>query len=81
MPVQCVIEGDEVLLTTGAEAAYLASRAGFTLPMQAGKGYSITIRNPRLQLKRSMYLVEGPVALAPYDGALPRRGDDGAFGY
>lgn len=65
-----IIEGDEVLLATGPEAAYLASRAGFTLPMQAGKGYSITIRNPRLQLKRSMYLVEGRVALAPYDGAL-----------
>lgn len=65
-----IIEGDEVLLATGAEAAYLAGRAGFTLPMQAGKGYSITIRNPRLQLQRSMYLVEGRVALAPYEGAL-----------
>lgn len=65
-----VIAADEVLLATGAEAAYLASRAGFTLPMQAGKGYSITIRNPRLQLRHSMYLAEGRVALAPYEGAL-----------
>ncbi len=64
------IDGDEVLLATGAEAASLSARAGFKLPMQAGKGYSLTIRNPRLQLKRSMYLVEGRVALAPYDGAL-----------
>lgn len=65
-----VIEGDEVLLATGAEAASLAARAGFELPMQAGKGYSLTIRNPKLKLGRSMYLVEGRVALAPYDGAL-----------
>lgn len=65
-----VIDGDEVLLATGAEAALLASRAGFNLPMQAGKGYSLTIRNPRLQLGRSMYLVEGRVALTPFDGAL-----------
>lgn len=65
-----VIAADDVLLATGAEAAFLAARAGFTLPMQAGKGYSITIRNPRLKLQRSMYLVEGRVALAPYEGAL-----------
>lgn len=65
-----VIDADEVLLATGAEAASLAKRAGFDLPMQAGKGYSLTIRNPRLKLGRSMYLVEGRVALAPYDGAL-----------
>lgn len=64
------IQGDEVLLATGAEAAFLAKRAGFNLPMQAGKGYSLTIRNPRLKLKRSMYLVEGRVALTPFDGAL-----------
>lgn len=68
--VDGVIDGDEVLLATGAEAASLASRAGFDLPMQAGKGYSLTIRNPGLQLPHSMYLVEGRVALAPYEGAL-----------
>lgn len=65
-----VIEADEVLLATGAEAAFLAGRAGFNLPMQAGKGYSLTIHNPRLELQHSMYLVEGRVALAPYEGAL-----------
>lgn len=65
-----LIEADDVLLATGAEASTLAERARFRLPMQAGKGYSMTIRNPRLKLRRSMYLVEGRVALTPFEGAL-----------
>lgn len=65
-----VIPAEQVLLATGAEAAYLARRAGFRLPMQAGKGYSLTIQEPRLKPKRSMYLVEGRVALTPFRDGL-----------
>lgn len=65
-----LIDCDQVLVATGAEASFLASQAGFQLPMQAGKGYSMTIENPKLKLGHSMYLVEGRVALTPFDGAL-----------
>lgn len=65
-----VIEADEVLIATGAEAGRLSRRAGLNLPMQAGKGYSITIEMDELPIGRSMYLAESRVALAPYNGAL-----------
>lgn len=61
---------DQVLIATGAEAAFLARQAGFNLPMQAGKGYSITIHEPQLRIGRPMYLEEARVALSPYKGTL-----------
>lgn len=65
-----VVEADEVLIATGAEAGRLARRAGLNLPMQAGKGYSTTIEMDEPPIGRSMYLAESRVALAPYEGAL-----------
>lgn len=65
-----VIDADQVLIATGAEAAALARQAGFRLPMQAGKGYSITIRNPQLRIGRPMYLEEARIALSPFRDGL-----------
>lgn len=65
-----VVDADQVLIATGAEAGPLAKQAGFKLPMQAGKGYSITIRNPKLHMSRPMYLEEARIALSPFHGGL-----------
>lgn len=65
-----VISADEVLIATGAEAGGLSRRAGLDLPMQAGKGYSMTLEMDEPPIGRSMYLAESRVAMAPYDGAL-----------
>lgn len=67
---QGTLTADQVLIATGAEAGVLAREAGFNLPMQAGKGYSITIDRPKLQIGRSMYLEERRVALSPYENTL-----------
>lgn len=68
--VDGVIDADEVLIATGAEAGFLSKLAGLNLPMQAGKGYSITLEMDDPPIGRSMYLAESRVALAPYEGAL-----------
>lgn len=63
------IEADQLLVATGAESSFLTQKVGFNLPMQAGKGYSMTIKRPKPPISRSMYLVESRVALTPFDGA------------
>lgn len=65
-----VVAAEQVLIATGAEASSLSKRAGFNLPMQAGKGYSMTLEMEQPPIGRSMYLAESRVALAPYEGAL-----------
>lgn len=67
---QGFVEAEQVLIATGAEAAELARQADFYLPMQAGKGYSITVDDPVLKLGRPMYMEEVRVAVSPYNGAL-----------
>jgi D-amino-acid dehydrogenase len=64
------IEGDKFLLTAGAWSAALARSAGFRLPVEAGKGYSITITRPRLELAHPVYLSEAKVAVSPFAGSL-----------
>lgn len=65
-----VIQADQVLIATGAETGTLLRKAGFDLPMQAGKGYSVTMKTERPPISRSMYLVEDRVALTPFQGAM-----------
>jgi D-amino-acid dehydrogenase len=65
-----VIEGDAYLLAAGAWSAALARMAGFRLPVEAGKGYSITIQQPRVHLDRPIYLGEAKVGISPFAGSL-----------
>jgi D-amino-acid dehydrogenase len=64
------IEADQYLIAAGAWSGLLARRFGFRLPIQAGKGYSITIRNPLRSIRLPLYLQESHVCCSPYDGAL-----------
>jgi D-amino-acid dehydrogenase len=64
------VQADAVVLATGAEAGRLSAQLGFPLPMQAGKGYSITIDNPTTSIGRPLYLVEGKMTITPFEGAL-----------
>lgn len=65
-----VIEVDEVLLATGAEVGQLAKNLGVRVPMQAGKGYSITVDNPTLKLRGPMYMFEDRIAVSPFENSL-----------
>lgn len=64
------VTGDRFLIAAGAWSGLLASRLGFELPIQAGKGYSITFDNPVLKIQRPLYLDEAKVACSPFKGAL-----------
>ena len=67
-PAEC--EADEILIATGAEAGPLATASGACIPLEAGKGYSITIARPELELRRPIYLAEEKLGLTPFDDAL-----------
>jgi D-amino-acid dehydrogenase len=64
------IEADAVLLAAGAWSGAVAKRMGFALPMEAGKGYSITIDQPPLDVRHPLDMIEARAAITPFDGAL-----------
>jgi D-amino-acid dehydrogenase len=64
------LEADAVLIAAGAWSGQIARMAGVDLPMQAGKGYNVTVRDPELKLKHATYFSEVRVACSPFDGAL-----------
>lgn len=65
-----VIEADHVLLAAGVWTGGLARLLGFRLPMQGGKGYTITLTDPQLRLRRPLYLDDVKVACSPFEDAL-----------
>ena len=64
------LEADVFLIAAGAWSGSLAGKFGFYVPVQAGKGYSITVHRPALQLRRPLYLDEAKIACTPFNGAL-----------
>lgn len=64
------IEADLFLIATGAEASALSTACGHPLPLQAGKGYSVTVTGPRTTVRRALYLYTPKVGITPFDGAI-----------
>jgi len=64
------IEADEFVLSAGSWSPQLARALGIKLPMQAGKGYSLTLPRPRQSPQFCAILTEARVAVTPMDGAL-----------
>lgn len=65
-----VFEGSHVVLCPGAWTPELAANIGLSLPMQAGKGYSITLNNPRQLPDICALLSETKVSMTPMNGML-----------
>jgi D-amino-acid dehydrogenase len=61
---------DEFVLAGGAWSAETASGLGLRLPMQAGKGYSVTLEKPRQLPEICSILTEARVAVTPIGSAL-----------
>ena len=59
------LEANEYILATGSWAAETVRGLPITLPMQPGKGYSLTIQKPRFHFTKPMILVERRVAMTP----------------
>lgn len=56
---------DEYVLAGGSWSPSMMHGLGIRLPMQAGKGYSLTLDQPRLHLTKSLILTERRVAVTP----------------
>lgn len=64
------VMADRVVVATGWQSDELLAPLGVRLPLEGGKGYSITVPQPAVQPKGAMYLLEDRVAVTPFDGAL-----------
>jgi len=64
------IEGDELLVAAGAWSGEVVAQLGARLPVQAGKGYSLTIPGEGNRVSRPVYFGESRIAVTPFDGAL-----------
>jgi D-amino-acid dehydrogenase len=65
-----IIEADEFVLTAGIWSSPLARQLGLSLPMQAGKGYSLTVEMPSLTAQRCAILSEARAAMTPMGATL-----------
>ena len=64
------IQADAFIIAAGAWSGQLARRLGSKIPVEAGKGYSITIPQSALLFRRSLYFAEIKAAISPFDGHL-----------
>lgn len=64
------IEAGEFILAGGSWSPQLARQLGLNIPIQAGKGYSLTLPRPRQLPQICSILIEARVAVTPMDGAL-----------
>jgi D-amino-acid dehydrogenase len=62
--------GDEFVLAAGSWSSQAARPLRLALPLQPGKGYSVTLPAPRERPRRSILLQEARVAITPMDGSL-----------
>ena len=62
--------GDEFILCAGSWSGILARGLKLRIPLQAGKGYSLTLPNPPQLPELCAIFLEARVAVTPMDGAL-----------
>ena len=61
---------DELVMAAGVWSADSAREFGLRIPMQAGKGYSLTLEKPRQLPSLCAICTEARLAVTPMDGAL-----------
>ncbi|MTI31054.1 NAD(P)/FAD-dependent oxidoreductase [Xanthovirga aplysinae] len=59
------VEADDFVLACGALSPHLSSQLNLNLPMQSGKGYSVTIENAQYKPVTPLILMEAKVAVTP----------------
>jgi D-amino-acid dehydrogenase len=64
------LAADEVVLCAGIWSSSLARKLGLSLPMQAGKGYSLTVEKPAQTMRACAILSEARAAVTPMGGTL-----------
>ncbi|HET7537549.1 MAG TPA: FAD-dependent oxidoreductase [Candidatus Didemnitutus sp.] len=61
---------DDYVLSGGSWSPSMVAGLNIRIPMQAGKGYSLTIEQPRFHLTKSLILTERRVAVTPMGNQL-----------
>lgn len=56
---------DDVVIATGAWSGQLVKPLGYSLPMQAGKGYSLQFSAPNPKLTAAVFLADAKIAVTP----------------
>ncbi len=64
------VEAETLVLAAGAETSALSAMLGVPLPVQAGKGYSITVDDPQASLSRPVELADAHMGFTPFEGAI-----------
>jgi D-amino-acid dehydrogenase len=64
------IAGDEFVLAAGSWSGEIARTLGMRLPLQAGKGYNLTLPQPRVLPRMSSILLEARIAVTPMGSTL-----------
>lgn len=62
------LTGDDVVIASGAWAGRLVKSLGYSLPLQAAKGYSLQFTAPNPKLSASVFLGDAKIACTPLDG-------------
>jgi D-amino-acid dehydrogenase len=60
---------DDVVIAAGAWSGAVGTLFGVDLPVEAGKGYSITVEEPVDPLTGPLYLADAKIACTPFPGA------------
>ena len=63
-------EGEKFVIAGGSWSADLLKSVGVKLPLQAGKGYSLTLPSPPERPELCSIFAEAKVAITPMDGSL-----------
>ncbi len=61
------IEADEILVASGSWSPQVVKALRLHLPLQAGKGYSITLPHPPHPINHATILTEAKVAVTPFE--------------
>jgi D-amino-acid dehydrogenase len=64
------VAGNDVVLAGGSWSSGLARRLALDVPMQPGKGYSLTLPRPRQMPRRGLICVEARLAVTPLGDAV-----------
>ncbi len=59
------LEADGVVLAAGAWSARLAQKLGIRMPLESQRGYHVTVRNPNVNLNRTVMAVESNIMVNP----------------
>ena len=62
-----IINADQFVLTAGIWSTEIAKNLNIMIPMEAGKGYSFTLTNPKVKPEICSILVESKVAVTPME--------------